>query len=617
MRTVIAWILAPFRRAAERVTNRLVRKLILLFTSIIILVVVSLSLISYKRIESLSIESSISSNTSNLKLVHGNFRKYFAEMEQLTIPLLQYEEVLSALHNEQDDYLSKLYLENYLKGLFYSRPDIDGVYLYIIDFGKYYYISRQEKEIKVRVVENAGIIGTDWFKRALASPRNHYVESMLNRPYTGYSINTDSTFMAFHRTLRALTSRQPKAVLSVYFNPSVRDEIIGDIPVQPGEHVAFYNAEQVPFYRDDADFYEALGQENLLHRPEAQAVEEPSSSSISGEKYMIFADRDEESGWTLAKYVPNKEIYKAARSNTGMSMVTGLIFLLFATLLVTFTSNEITKPLKRLSRKMNAFGEGRFDVELEVTGRDEISRLSHQFNMMVTRTNELINERYKMQLVEKSAILKALEAEINPHFLYNALQAISTKALKSGMYDITDMVDALALSLRYCISGKERVRLQDEIQHIEHYLTIQKARFGDRLQVQYELAPDTSELEIPKLSVQSLVENCIKHALEKIPDPVTVSIQSFLEGRYIVISVSDDGPGIPSGKLERIRESFHVEWVDRETDSIGLKNLSDRLKLIYGEESRLDIQSDGNGTQMRIIIPRERGNADVSSLNNG
>ena len=90
-----------------------------------------------------------------------------------------------------------------------------------------------------------------------------------------------------------------------------------------------------------------------------------------------------------------------------------------------------------------------------------------------------------MKLVEKNAILKALEAEINPHFLYNALQAISTKALKNERYDIADMVDALALTLRYCISGKDIVQAREELKHIENYMSLQKARFGSRLQVTY------------------------------------------------------------------------------------------------------------------------------------
>ncbi|MNM90191.1 Sensor histidine kinase YpdA [compost metagenome] len=223
---------------------------------------------------------------------------------------------------------------------------------------------------------------------------------------------------------------------------------------------------------------------------------------------------------------------------------------------------------------------------------------------MVIRTNDLINERYKMKLIEKNAILKALEAEINPHFLYNALQAISTKALKSGEYEVADMVDALALTLRYCISGKDIVYAREELKHIDHYLALQKARFGSRLEVNVDWEESLQELQIPKLSIQSLVENSIKHAVEKVSEPVTVTIRAELEGSRACISVHDNGPGITEVRMKQILESFETQWEDQEGENIGLKNLNTRLKLLYGDDAELVIQSDGSGTTMMMLIPR-------------
>jgi two-component system sensor histidine kinase YesM len=215
-----------------------------------------------------------------------------------------------------------------------------------------------------------------------------------------------------------------------------------------------------------------------------------------------------------------------------------------------------------------------------------------------------------MKLAEKNAILKALEAEINPHFLYNALQAISTRALKSGDAAIADMVDALALTLRYCISGKDIVKLREELQHIENYLVLQKARFGDRLQVAYELEEEALDLSVPKLSVQSLVENAIKHALEKVSGRVTIVIRCERKDGGCVLSVADNGPGIPPDRLREIRQMLEAGWEDREGGSIGLQNLGTRLKLIYGEAARLEIRTDEAGTEMRIVLPDGEGRSD-------
>lgn len=230
---------------------------------------------------------------------------------------------------------------------------------------------------------------------------------------------------------------------------------------------------------------------------------------------------------------------------------------------------------------------------------------------MVEKTNELINERYKMKIVEKNAVLKALEAEINPHFLYNALQAISTKALKNNNDDIVEMVDNLALTLRYCISGRDVVAAREELRHIERYLALQKARFGGRMQVVYDWDETLLELSIPKLSIQTLVENCIKHALEKVSTTVTIRIEARITPDYNVISVLDDGPGISGERLAEVLSTLQIQWEEFGGDlsedgneSIGLKNLNTRLKLLYGEGAGLAISSNEHGTAMEMQLPR-------------
>ncbi len=291
--------------------------------------------------------------------------------------------------------------------------------------------------------------------------------------------------MAYHRVLRSIVSRQPQAVLSFYFDSSVRDEILKDIPFDEGQHLLYLSPDNEPFYTDDVSFYErakaAALSDKLTNKPNGQLT-----WSEAEQKYLVVYDIGEQEGWKLVKPIPYTQIYEAATTTRNINFTIGFLFLLLSVIVVTYFSNAITKPLQKLSYQMNRFSTGDFDAEAAVKGRDEIAYLSRHFNQMVRRTNDLINERYKMKLVEKNAILKALEAEINPHFLYNALQAISTKALKNERYDIADMVDALALTLRYCISGKDIVQARAELKHIENYMSLQKARFGSRLQVTYE-----------------------------------------------------------------------------------------------------------------------------------
>lgn len=590
----------------ERMSRRLVNKLILLFTTIIILVVGSLTFISYQMLQKESVTNSIESTSNNLLLVNQNMEDYLKGMEQLSLPQIRYDEITYAIMHESEDYASKMYLENYMRGLYYSRDDLEAIYLYVIKENKYYSITQENYNITVRTGTDPAIRKLPWYEKAMASPNNRSYQSFVEpQSDPGYPIASENSFMAYHRVLRSIVSRQPQAVLSFYFDSSVRDEILKDIPFNEGQHLMFLSPDNEPFYTDDSGFYErasaAALSDKLTSQPNGQLT-----WSEGEQKYLVVYDVGEQEGWKLVKPIPYSQIYEAATTTRNISFSIGFLFLLLSIIIVTYFSNAITKPLQKLSYQMNRFSTGVFDAEAEVRGRDEIAYLSRHFNQMVRRTNDLINERYKMKLAQKNAILKALEAEINPHFLYNALQAISTKALKNERYDIADMVDALALTLRYCISGKDIVQAREELKHIENYMSLQKARFGSRLQVTYEWEDSLKELEIPKLSIQTLVENSIKHALEKVSSTITIDIRARLTDSHTAISVKDNGPGFTPDRLEQVRKSFQSDWEDRESkdESIGLVNLNTRLKLLYGEEAELLIRTDKTGTEMEMLLPR-------------
>ncbi|AIQ73390.1 histidine kinase [Paenibacillus odorifer] len=605
-----------FEPVLELVSRRLANKLILLFTIIIVLVVTSLTFISYGMLRKESVDNSIASTSNNLLLVGRNLESYLDGIEQLSLPQISYDEITYAILHESEDYASKMYVEDYLKNLYFSRNDLEAIYLYVIKEHKYYYVTKENYNITVRVAEHPSIENLSWYKKALASPFNRSYQSFVKNQSSminssDYPINKDKSFMGYHRLLRSIVSREPQAVLSLYFNSSVTDEIMKDIPFSKGQHLMYVSPDNEPFVVDDPGFYQQSEQEGLL-KELTPASGGRVTWSDKEEKYLVIYDISKKEGWKLIKPIPYKEIYEAATTTRKLNYFIGLLFLIVSVILVSFISNKITNPLKNLSLQMKRFSTGSFDAEAQVEGKDEIAYLSRHFNKMVEKTNELINERYKMKIVEKNAVLKALEAEINPHFLYNALQAISTKALKNNNDDIVDMVDNLAMTLRYCISGKDVVHAREELKHIERYLALQKARFGNRMQVAYQWEDPLLELEIPKLSIQTLVENCIKHALEKVSTTITITIEAHVTPSHTVISVTDDGPGFSGERLEQVRNSLQIQWEDQggenaaesDTESIGLKNLNTRLKLLYGEAAGLAITSDAGGTKMDMRLPR-------------
>lgn len=607
-----------FEPMFERISRRLANKLILLFTTIIILVVSSLTYISYGMLQRESVNNSIASTSNNLLLVGRNLESYLNGIEQLSLPQISYDEFNYAILHESEDYASKMYVEDYLKNLYFSRNDLEAAYLYVIKEHKYYVVTKENYNITVRVSEHPPIEKLSWYQRALTSPYNRSYQSFVEETpvqdqdsSVDYPVNKDKVFMGYHRLLRSIVSREPQAVLSLYLNSSVTDEIMKDIPFRTGEHLMYISPDNEPFTVDDKEFYQSSSQAGLLDLL-TPAQNGQVTWSDTEQKYLVIYDISQKEGWKLVKPIPYTKIYEAATTTRKWSVLIGVLFLIVSVILVSFTSTRITNPLKNLSLQMKRFSTGSFDAEAIVEGKDEIAYLSRHFNKMVEKTNELINERYKMKIVEKNAVLKALEAEINPHFLYNALQAISTKALKNNNDDIVEMVDNLALTLRYCISGRDVVQAKEELRHIERYLALQKARFGSRMQVVYEWDESLMELRIPKLSVQTLVENCIKHALEKVSSTVTIRIEAHVTAAHSVISVLDDGPGISEERMGQVMSSLQIQWEDRSPgadgeevhESIGLKNLNTRLKLLYGEEAGLVIHSSEHGTQMDMRLPR-------------
>lgn len=600
----------------EPVSRRLANKLILLFTIIIVLVVFSLTFISYGMLRRESVSSSIASTGNNLLLVGRNLETYLKGIEQLSLPQISYDEFTYALLHESDDYSSKMYVENYLRNLYFSRSDLEAIYLYILKEHKYYSVTKENYNITVRVMDHPPIENLPWYKKALESPANRAYQSLsgveegdaMVPQGADYPVDRENSFMAYHRLLRSIVTREPQAVLSLYFNSSVTDEILRDVPKAEGAHLMLLGPDNEPFIVDSPEFFNQSVQAGLLKS--LGAAEGRFTRDVGGSKYLVITNTGSSQGWKLVKPIPYQSIYEAATKTRRLSVFIGLIFLVLSVVLISFISTRITRPLKDLSLQMSRFGKGGFDAEAQVKGKDEIAYLSRHFNKMVHKMNELINERYKMKLVEKNAVLKALEAEINPHFLYNALQAISTKALKSRNTEVVEMVDNLALTLRYCISGKETVSAREELKHIERYLALQKARFGARMKVVYNWDEDLMDLGMPKLSLQTLVENSIKHGLERVSSPITITVSARTVGGRAEISVHDDGPGFGEERLEQVRSLLSKPWEDQgeepETDpsrgGIGLRNLNIRLKLLYGGEAGLQMASGPDGTEMKMNL---------------
>ncbi len=585
-------------------TGRLANKLILAFTLTVFLIIGTLSFLLYRNTLKILEANFISANRHNIKLVNRNFESYLKQIDDLSLTPRKYESLMYALESQTYDFATQLNIEDQLKNLFYSHPDIENIRFFIPADRKLYSISRKDSIMGVKIRYDDSTQDQEWYRRASHDTKHCDIESLLKLDHARETTNAGKDFLIFHRLIINIPNNRPLAAISFTLNGIQRDKLLNDIMGETGETVAIFDGRNTPFYISSRHFLNN-GNQSYLEQISETKPDGHFFWKESRQRYLIIYNVAAIDGWKFIKIIPMDILNREANESIRWGFLIGSIFLICSMLLVMLIANAITDPLKNLSRQMEKVGAGDFNVRLEIPGNDEIAYLADKFNWMVRKINELINEEYKAKISEKNARLKALEAQINPHFLYNALQAISTKAMLHGTKDVSQMIDALASTLRYCFKGGDMVTVEQELEHIQNYLILQKARFGERLMVTYDIDPTILRLTIPKLTLQTIIENSIGHGLEQIIGIIQIMIRGYATGGQIMIKITDDGPGMTLERLtEVIRELQQQNPVTEYSETVGLKNINTRLRLIFGESAGLSIANrKEGGTEVIVIIP--------------
>lgn len=266
--------------------------------------------------------------------------------------------------------------------------------------------------------------------------------------------------------------------------------------------------------------------------------------------------------------------------------------------------------VKRLSRHMQKVTNEKFDLIRMDEGRDEIGGLIRNFNIMTSRINSLINNVYKLEIQKKSlemervrAELNFLQSQMNPHFLFNTLNAILVVCTKNQYEDVTDIIKSLSKLLRRLLSWQEDlVPVEEEMRFIEMYLKIEKFRFRDKFEFQCEIDEEALRYKIPKMSIQPLVENACKHGIQAVEGRGLIRIRAFVADGRLRVVISDNGIGIEAGRLRELILSVRNE--NASGSSIGIRNVYRRLELYYDDQVRFDISSSPEeGTTVSFDIP--------------
>lgn len=333
---------------------------------------------------------------------------------------------------------------------------------------------------------------------------------------------------------------------------------------------------------------------------------------IDNQEYMVTKQTSNETDWTLIILTPIKALTEGIsvlRTGIILSGIIGFIIFFISSL---FLSTYITKPIIKLTETMQQASAGSLTMNPSITTITEINELNSTYNQLVKETNHLINMVYQKEITRSRSELKALQAQINPHFLFNTLDALRWSLEDKEEEDLAEFVVAMSELFRYTITKQtddDWVTIKEEIHHIENYMEIIKMRFGDHLQWNLALPTIYEKVKIPKLLIQPLVENAVLHGAGNKLNPCTisVSIQPTIDTQCLQVLVEDDGPGITQEKLESIKQAMQSGGINsKKGNGMAISNVHKRLELYYQDRLRkgLSIVSEVNmGTKVSFVIP--------------
>ena len=326
-----------------------------------------------------------------------------------------------------------------------------------------------------------------------------------------------------------------------------------------------------------------------------------------GDDEKIYAlSHSETTGWTIVGCMNMSELLKNSRKARSIYVLVALGLIAIALVISSEIARNITSPIQKLRDSMKRVQKGDFSAaEIEVYSDNEIGSLTRSFNVMTHKIQDLMAQNIQEQEQKRKIELKALQSQINPHFLYNTLDSIIWMAEGKKNEEVVLMTASLARLLRQSISiENELVTIGQEIEYVRSYLTIQKMRYKDKLEFEINVDPRITHAQIIRLVLQPIVENAIYHGLKYKESKGMLKVHGYELGERIIIDITDDGVGMDEETLKHIYDKHKVNY---HSNGVGVYNVQQRLVLYYGKEYGIIYHSEkGKGTTATVVIPKKQ-----------
>ena len=580
----------PFQFKSIHTSIALAFSLLILGTTLI------LSYNSYRLSKTSVTRNSIEYTTALVEQVRANVGTYVSNMDSISTLALSngdLQKFLSEpLKTPESDRLAER-IGAFFHSIVASRTDIASL-LFVGSNG-----SVISDRTGAAVKDYTDLIGQEWYRQARAASgrivlSSSHVEHLYPKEYRWV--------ISLSRELAGDRPSDPSGVLLVDLNFNLIDDLCRQIRLGSRGYVFIVDGEGDLIYHPQQQImFTELKSEDipLILRSSDRTV------AVRGGEPKNYTIRSTGFGWKIVGVTYPQELAGDKRKMQLASAQWGGVCLLVALGLSVLLSFTMTRPLKRLDARMKEVEKGDFDIRVEVTSPNEIGKLARTFNLMIGKIKELMNQRIRDEELKRSSEIKALQAQIRPHFLYNTLDSIIWMAESNKMAEVVQMATALSRLFRSSIGqGEEEVRLAVELEHVENYMKIQSMRYRGRFVYRIDVDPGLRDCRILRLVLQPLVENAIYHGLRSVEETGTIRIAARRDGDALELAVADDGVGMPP---EQVRALLSDRRPQENGKGVGVLNVQQRIRLFYGAPYGLQFESEREeGTVARLRIPFRR-----------
>ena len=548
---------------------------------------------NFTSIRNLTISNQYSLSQELLDLESENLDRYISELANFCIQPY-YDNTFTRIINQKKPLSSAQidYMKQQMYYYYYTRNDIQAYEIYLINQGLS--IGRTENQEHIRVQSSPQF---DIQTAASNCSKDPMFQSITY-------CDKDNAFFTYCHSLFQIKGQTQQALVHLQVNTSYLKQMLQNHQ-KAGSDFIMLNADNEFIYSSNTALFGANDSIDEFFTTQRTLKNGAITVEINGKDYLMVSAKSQKNNIQLINLIPLSIIDAELKGATSSLLINGICIWLITVFLVYLFAYLLTKPLKTLSERMQYAGSGDFHTFPEMHGSSETAELSHSFNSMLRHIEQLIQQNYIAKLSEKNARLTALEAQLNPHFLYNTLQAISTEALINDQFTIHKMITSLASNLRYTIKGGDLVPLKSEVQYLSDYIYLLKMRMNDALVFNIDTEPELDDYMIPKISLQALVENSIIHGKSTNKESIEIKVTlTRLPNDRLQISVYDNGCGISQEQQNKLYQDFESALTAKNPGGIGLANLYVRLHLLYNEPTDLKIESaEHQYTNIILTLP--------------